>query len=236
MSEARWHERLSTLEEERKFKKLLVLHSLTRHWTESFSTKDDESSFRIERMPRLTLKQNLWLLEKTRLDEILTELDSLVAEQNVSEFLAELYETIWIIQISTLENAFAETKDEGLLLNLLKNSSWNHGKKTAEAEWLNLKVENLNSAYQAFLETHADGPSGFLLGRSAHSELNFYWVKSPNQNPAIRDSERIETFCLLHQEWLSGFFYGICRKIQTRSEKSMIENRNFIDFTLLWTY
>lgn len=231
-----WHERISTLEEERQFKKLIALHSLTHTWVELVSKPNEDSALRVERMPRLTLKQNLWLLEKARLDEVLTELDSLVNEQKVSEFLKELSETIWLIQISTLENAFSESKDPSLLMNLLKNAAWNHGKKAADAEWAKLDARDLGQAYHAFLESHMESVEGFLLGRAAETELNFYWVKSPLQNPNLSDLPQIETLCALHQEWIHGFFYGLSRKIQVKSEITAIDDRNWIHFTLLLTY
>jgi hypothetical protein len=237
MSLTPWHERRSTLEEERQFKKLITLHSLTHQWTQAMSGGNEEASvLRIERMPKITLRQNLWLLEKARLDEVLTELNTLVGEQKVSDFIAELYETIWLIQSSTLENAFSETKDPSLLMNLLKNAAWTHGKKTAEQEWSKLESPDLHSAYHAFLETHVDSEKGFLLGRSSEHELGFYWIRSPYQNAALNTSPQIETLCSLHQEWIQGFFYGLSRKIKVSSTPATIDGNQWIDFTLLLTY
>jgi hypothetical protein len=231
-----WHERRSTLEEDRQFKKLITLHSLTHQWTQALNGPNEEVSLRIERMPKITLRQNLWLLEKARLDEVLTELNTLVGEQKVSDFLLELYETIWLIQISTLENAFSETKDPALLMNLLKNASWTHGKKTAESEWSKMKSPDLLESFHAFKETQVDGERGFLLGRSSNSELGFYWVKSPYQNPALNTSEQVDVLSALHQEWIHGFFYGLSRKIRVTSAPVTVDGNQWIDFTLLSAY
>jgi hypothetical protein len=231
-----WHERIPLFEEEARFKKLLSLHSLTHRWTDAIAHTSDDSGLRIERMPSIKLKQNLWLLEKTRLDEVLTAFETLVSDQSIPEFLTELNETIWLIQISALENAFSESKDPSLLLNLLKNVSWDSGKKNAESTWVNLKITDLNAAYQAFLETHVDASSGFLRSHVSDHELTFHWVKSPLQNATLLESPQIDKFCALHQEWIHGFFYGLSRNIQVRSEPSERDPYQWIDFTLLWTY
>jgi hypothetical protein len=230
-----WHERSATLEEERQFKKLIMLHDLTHQWVQAISGPRDSGSLKIERMPKITLRQNLWLLEKARLDEVLTELNILVGEQKVGDFLSELYETIWLIQLSTLENAFTETKDPSVLTNLLKNAAWSHGKKIAETEWTNLSTTSLEPAYQAFLETHIDGFPGFLLGRASLTQLDFYWVKSPYRNSALNTSPQIEMLAGLHSEWIRGFFYGLSRKIQVTSHPIMNEETTWINFTLLLT-
>ncbi len=231
-----WHERHATLEEERQFKKLITLHDLTHLWVQAISGPSDTAALKIERMPKITLRQNLWLLEKARLDELLTELNTLVGEQKVGDFLTELYETIWLIQLSTLENAFTETKDPSVLTNLLKNAAWSHGKKIAETEWANLNATNLNQAYDAFLETHIDGLSGFLLGRASPTELDFYWVKSPYRNAALNTSPQIEMLASLHSECIRGFFYGLSRKMQVSSRLITSEETPWINFTLLLIY
>ena len=231
-----WNERRSTLEEERRFKKLIALHSLTHLWTQAISGPSEGGTLRIERMPKITLRQNLWLLEKARLDEVLTELNTLVGDQQLSDFLSELYETIWLIQCSTLENAFSETNDPALLTNLLKNAAWSHGKKTAETEWANMKSPNLMEAYHAFLETHIDSDRGFLLGRASENELNFYWIRSPSQNPSLNTSPQIEELSTLHRECIHGFFYGLSRSIRISSRNAKVEGKQWIEFTLLLAY
>ncbi|MBC7396630.1 MAG: hypothetical protein H7333_04230 [Bdellovibrionales bacterium] len=228
-----WHERDSTIEEEHRFKRLLSLHALTQCWTQVL---DNTDSNLIERMPKITLNQNLWLLEKARVDEITLELSALVGSQNIQEFLKELEETIWLIQISTLENAFSQTSDPALLKNLLKNASWSQGKKTAEQDWPNLPFTTLTDAYQAFTESHVNGKSGFLLGSAANQELGFYWKKSPIQNPSLNRSAQLEMLCELHSEWVHGFFYGLSRVIRCISQTVKAESDSWIEFTLLLTY
>ena len=231
-----WNERRSTHEEERQFNNLVSLHSLTHQWTQAILGPKEEAAIRIERMPKITLRQNLWLLEKIRLDESLTELNTLVGDQKISEFLTELCETIWLIQISTLENAFTETKDASLLMNLLKNSSFTHGKKMSEHLWSNLQTPHLNASYRAFTSTHVDGEKSFLLNRFTGDELSFYWILSPHQNLALNTSPQIDALCSLHREFIQGFFYGLSRKIRVSSKSLTINGNHWIEFNLLWTY
>lgn len=228
-----WHERDSTIEEEHRFRQLMALHALTQSWTQVL---DNTDSNLIERMPKITLNQNLWLLEKTRVDEIALELASLVGAQNIQEFLKDLEETIWLIQVSTLENAFSQSTDPALLKNLLKNASWSQGKKAAETEWPNLPFTTLNDAYQAFIGSHVNGKSGFLLGSAANQELSFYWKKSPRQNPSLNRSVQLEMLCELHSEWIHGFFYGLSRVIRCISQTVKAEQDAWLEFTLLLTY
>ena len=107
-----WNERRSTLEQERRFKRLISLHSLSDSWIQTLSPKES-ASHHLERMAKVTLNPNLWQFEKNRLDHLPLNLEELVGAQEIDAFLTELESTIWIIQASTLENAETEAASRG---------------------------------------------------------------------------------------------------------------------------
>ena len=227
-----WNHREPTIDQNRKFDRLLFLHQLTGAWTKAL-THLESPSFSIERMPKITLQQNLWLLEKMRLDEISLDLRTLVAAEDIDTFLHELAETIWIIQLSTLENALNQTTDIPLLINIFKTTSWAQGKAVAELEWKSANLTELKQGYQALVETHSDSPSSFLLGQSNSNSLSFFWRNSPYQNEVLNRSSRLEKLTEMHEEWILGFFYGLSRNFHCTSR--MVKNHldsNWVEFSL----
>ena len=230
-----WHERTSKVEEERRFKQLLTLHGLTDAWIDAI-TPGNEKSHHLERLPKITLNQNLWFLEKMRLDELQLELSQLVGAQTIPEFLHDFSVTLWTIQLSHLENALSQTEDRIGLINLLQKTSWNYGKKCCEQLWDLTRFEKLKDAYQAFLQSHFYEPKAFLLEREANRELSFLWTHSPLQDTNLKESKEIKTLCRLHEEWMRGFFYGLSRSIRFEARETEVLNRSFFEFTLLSTY
>ncbi len=227
-----WNERHPTLEQSRKFKRLLVLHQLTGAWTQALSTLE-ASSFSMERMPKITLQQNLWLLEKSRVDELSVDLQSLIASEDISTYLEELAETIWLIQLSTLENALSQSSDTSLLVNIFKTTSWSQGKKAAETDWPHAKISNLIDAYSALLETHSDESSSFLIGQSTAHALSFYWSKSPYLRSTLNHSVQVETLVQMHEEWIHGFFYGLSRNFQCTSHPTLVDGKTWVEFKVV---
>ncbi|NDG85786.1 MAG: hypothetical protein EBX52_12220, partial [Proteobacteria bacterium] len=72
-----WHERKPALEQERRFKRLIHLHSITDAWITRVSNRT-EPAHRMERVSRVSLNPNLWLFEKSRIDQLPLELGNLV--------------------------------------------------------------------------------------------------------------------------------------------------------------
>ncbi|NBO19855.1 MAG: hypothetical protein EBV03_11675 [Proteobacteria bacterium] len=62
-----WSERKSSIEQERLFKRLIALHTLTDAWIQTLSPKE-APSHHLDRMAKVTLNPNLWQFEKNRLD------------------------------------------------------------------------------------------------------------------------------------------------------------------------
>ncbi len=230
-----WHERSSKIEEERQFKRLLTLHGLTDAWIHAI-TPGNEKSHQLERLPKVALSQNLWFLEKMRLDELPHELHELVGAQSVPDFLKEFSMTLWTIQLSHLENALASTEDRVGLINLLQKTSWNYGKKCCEQLWDITRFDRPDAAYKAFLQSHFYGDNAFLLERDSSQELSFLWIHSPLQDLSLRDSPEVKTLCRLHEEWIRGFFYGLSRSIRFEAKETTTLDRTFFEFTLLSTY
>lgn len=230
-----WHERNSKLEEERRFKQLLSLHGMTDAWIYAI-TPGDEKSHHLERLPKITLNQNLWFLEKMRLDEMPLALHELVGSQSIPDFLRDFSSTLWIIQLSHLENAIAQTEDREGLINLLQKTSWNYGKKCCEQLWDLTRFDTLKAAFQAFLQSHFYETNSFLLEREANHELSFLWIHSPLQHTDLKESPEIKTLCNLHEEWMRGFFYGLSRSIRFQSRVTKLLDRTYLEFTLLLTY
>ncbi len=226
-----WHERRSTLEQERRFKRLIALHTLCDSWIRAISPKETPSHH-LDRMAKVTLNPNLWQFEKNRLDHLPLHLEELVGAQEVDAFLDELESTIWIIQFSTLENAETDQANRRELQNILEQESWNHGKLHAETIWGTRGNFNLREGVEAFLKTHCYGNQGFLKERDSSREISLIWKRSPLQNPSISNSPVAELLCTLHENWIRGFFYGASRNTRVECGRTLIHGESFPHFTL----
>jgi hypothetical protein len=226
-----WNERKSTMEQERRFKRLTSLHSLSDSWIQTLSPKE-AASYRLERMAKVTLNPNLWQFEKNRLDQLPLNLEELVGAQDIDSFLAELESTIWIIQASTLENAETDATNRGELKNILEQASWNHGKLHAESIWGNPGNFNLREGVEAFMKTHVYSGAGFLIERNSPREITLLWKQSPRQNPSLRNSPALDLLCDLHEHWIRGFFYGASRNTAVSIAPTRLGEEVFPRFTL----
>jgi len=226
-----WSERKSTLEQERKFKRLITLHTLTDAWIQTLTPKAP-ASHRIERMARVTLNPNLWQFEKARLDHLPLHLEELVGAQEIDTFLNELKETIWIIQASTLESAETGASDSAELKNVLEQASWGHGKLHAESIWGPRGNFSLEEGFQAFMETHVYGTGIFLPERISSREITLIWRHSPLHDPALKNSSSVHLLCALHQHWIKGFLYGVSRDTKVESGITDLNGERYPHFTL----
>ncbi len=226
-----WNERRSTLEQERRFKRLIALHSLSDSWIRTLSPKES-ASHHLERMAKVTLNPNLWQFEKNRLDQLPLNLEELVGAQEIDGFLNELESTIWVIQTSTLENAETEASNQGEMKNILEQASWNHGKLHAESIWSERGNFNLREGVEAFLKTHVYGQGSFLKERDSVREITLIWKHSPRQNPTLQNSSALELLCALHEHWIRGFFYGASRNTSVRCGTTRILEESYPYFTL----
>lgn len=235
MEASPWHTRESKLEEENTFQKLLSLHGLTDAWLQSVHPAE-QKSHQIDRLSQFSFSPNLWMLEKNRIDGLPLVLHELVGAQSVADFLIEFSSTIWTIQLSYLESILSQTSDPVGLTNLLQKSSWAHGKKCAEKIWDGSKEFTLKNAYTAFIQFHWYQKNAFLLSRESSSELSFLWIHSPLQDSSLQFSSATKTLCLLHEEWMRGYFYGISRQIRLSSKLVTLQKKTFYEFSLLLTY
>jgi len=230
-----WSERKSSIEQERLFKRLIALHTLTDAWIQTLSPKE-APSHHLDRMAKVTLNPNLWQFEKNRLDHLPLNLEELVGAQEIDTFLSELSETIWIIQSSTLENAESSDPDQVELRNVLEQASWAHGKAYAESIWGPSGDFLLKEGVEAFLETHIYSKDAFLIERSSPREISVVWRKSPMQNPSLRNSKALGLLCRLHEHWIGGFFYGVSRKSRIETGTTQIRGEVIPRFSLLAAY
>lgn len=208
-----WHQRLPTFDEERRYSRLTAIHQLTQRWMKEITT-EESATYRLERAARPELTQNLWLLEKIKLDVLPPELRDLVDASAVSEFLDELEELIWIVQSSTLENMLSHATDRVSLINVLEKASWQTGKAFAETKWPHFKVEDIRSYFDAIEPSPVGGHLSFVLERITDQECSFYWMRSPLQHTSISRSPEVMPHCQLYHEWIRGFFYGLSRNIR----------------------
>jgi hypothetical protein len=208
-----WHIRQPSFEEERRYFRLIALHQLTERWMREISRKD-ELGFQIERTSRPVLKQNLWLLEKIKLDELPPSLYDMVDAPTVGEFLDDLEELIWIVQSSTLENMLTHAHDRISLMNVLEKSSWQTGRQYAESKWSPFQANHIRSYFDAIATSPLGGQQAFVLERLTDQECSFYWMKSPHDRPAVSRSPEIVAHCQLYHEWIRGFFYGLSRSLR----------------------
>ncbi len=229
-----WHERKASLEEERRFRRLIALHSLTDAWTGSILSKT-EPAHRMERMTRVTLNQNLWQFEKARIDELPLNLEDLVGSQRIGDFLEELEETVWIIQGSTAENVISRTENPAETANVLQQASWNHGRSFMDAIWGGSGDLPLRDASRAFLESQLYGERAFLPERESDREVALIWKKSPLRNPALQSSEGIGLLLDLHEHFIRGCFYSLSRAVRMSAAKTELAGTACVRFSLLWS-
>jgi hypothetical protein len=160
------------------------------------------------------LNQNLWLLEKIKLDELPPSLGDMVDAPQVSEFLNELEELVWIVQSSNLENMLSNATDRISLINVLEKASWQTGKAYAEAKWTNFQSSGLRSYFDAIEPSPVGGSQAFILERNTEVECSFYWMRSPLERPSLSRGPEVMVHCQLYHEWIRGFFYGLSRNLR----------------------
>jgi|GEM_PF-2309339 len=238
-----WNQRQPIFEEERRYFNLIDLHKLTQAWLHELNPADADTAHRLERVIRPELAQNLWLLEKIKLDQLPPELSRMVDAQSVGEFLNELEETVQIVQITTLENALDHTTDAVGLMNLLEKVSWKHGKSIAERRWpdfsgsADLSGHEPKKYFQALTDSPLWTPSAkhelpFLLERSTPSRCSFYWLQSPHAKPSLSISPRVMELCQLSHELIRGFFYGLSRSLKVDIVPTLLHERKVYHLTL----
>jgi len=227
-----WHLREPSIEQEHRFQRSIVLHSLTDAWMRELNGRSDRP-FQIERMTRVTLNPNLWLFEKSRLDDLRMDLGNLVGSQSIDEFLDELETTIQVIQISTLETAMQGPAHSQELKSVLQKASWNHGKVRAELMWKGGGMEEATTAYHAFLEGCPFPPRTFIAERSSKQEFTFLWTQPPGRIRMLQDSPCVALMESLFEEWIRGYFYTLSRTLRLETRMLELASGRAIRFTLL---
>lgn len=230
--EGGWNERPSSFEQERRFRRLTTLHTLTDAWIQAISP-EEQASYRMVRMERMTLNQNLWLFEKARLDSLPLRLDQLVGAMEVDEFLDELKDTIWIIQASTIENALSQGSDPEEIASVLQQSSWKHGRDHAESIWGKDGQMSRDSAFEALMESHFYDPRAFWLERKSDHEISFIWRKSPYQLGILKTSSVLPLLGSIHEHWIKGFIYGVSRPTRVIAGETRLQDSAHPHFILL---
>ncbi len=229
-----WNERNPAFEQERRFRRLIALHSLTDAWVLRVSNRK-EPAHHLERVSRVNLNPSLWLFEKSRIDELPLELRELVGAQSVDGFLDELREFIWIIQASTLETIVSASSERADLLNVLQQTSWNFGKTLAESIWGTPGDFGVQEATRAFLQSNPYDDRAFLPVRISGRESILIWKRSPLQDRAVKDSPAISELCDLHEHAIRGFFYALCRTGTLEPRRTRLGEAVHPEFTLLST-
>jgi hypothetical protein len=227
-----WNERPSSFEQERRFRRLTALHTLTDAWIHAISP-EEQSSYRLARMERMTLNQNLWLYEKTRLDALPLRLDQLVGAMTLDEFLDELKDTIWIIQAATIENVLSQGSDPAEIASVLQQSSWKHGRDHAESIWGTDGRMSRDSAFEALMESHIYDPHAFWLERKSEHEISFIWKKSPHQLGILKTSSGLPLLGATHEHWIKGFIYGVSRQTRVIAGETRLLDSAHPHFILL---
>jgi hypothetical protein len=216
-----WNERIPTLEEERRYQKLIQLHGLTHSWMKEMG---EPASYRLERASKPELSQTLWLLEKIKLDELPPQLSDLVDGATVSQFLDELQETILIVQLTTLENVLENSPEKTSVLNLLERVSWSYSKTLAESTWSDSKIltpEQTFSALKAHPLAEKPAPAFLLESWNAH-ELSFHWLNSPLGKDSLKRSPFVKELCQIQLESLRGYVYGVNRTLAMTVEEARV--------------
>ena len=217
-----WIARQPNFEEERRYLNLIELHRLTQVWLNELNPADAAANtHRLDRVIRPEFSQNLWLLEKLKLDQLPPELAKMVDAQSVTDFLSELEETILIVQITTLENAMQNTADHISLMNLMEKISWKHGKLLAEKRWPQFMAATEAQAPIHYFQALKDSPlwttqatPPFLLERNTATLCSFYWLQSPLAKASLKISPRVLELSRLYHEMIRGFFYGLSRGLK----------------------
>jgi hypothetical protein len=236
-----WNLRNPSFEEERRYFNLIDLHKLTQAWLHEINPADAaNTTHRLERVIRPELAQNLWLLEKVKLDQLPPELSKMIDSQSVTEFLNELEETIFIVQSTTLENTLDHTTDHIGMMNLLEKVSWKYGRALAERRWPQFN-ETHSDEPQKFFQTLMDSPLWtqkhpgdlpFLLERVTSELCSFYWLHSPHATPSLRISARVMELCQLYHEMIRGFFYGLSRSLKVEIIPTLLNGQKVYHITL----
>jgi hypothetical protein len=227
-----WNERPSTFEQERRFRRLTALHTLTDAWIHEIHP-EEESSYRIARMERVTLNQNLWMYEKSRLDELPLRLEQLVGAMGIDEFLDELRDTIWIIQASTMENALSQGADPAEISTVMQQASWKHGRDYSESIWGTEGRMSRESAFEALIQSNFYEPQAFWLERKSNQEISFLWRKSPYQIGILRTSAVLPHLSSAHEHWIKGFIYGVSRQTRVIAGETRLQESTHPHFILL---
>lgn len=230
--EQAWNERPSSFEQERLFRRLTALHTLTDAWIHAISP-EEAPTYQIARMERVTLNQNLWLFEKARLDSLPLRLEELVGAMGIDDFLNELKDTIWIIQASTIENALSQGSDPAEITTVLQQASWRHGRHYAESIWGPDGRMSRESAFEALMESHVYDPQSFWLERKSEQEISFIWKKSPQHLGILKTSSALSLLGSTHEHWIRGFVYGVSRQTRVIAGETILTGTPHPHFTLL---
>jgi len=231
--EPTWNRRSPRYEEEQAYQSLIEIHHITQLWLKAIEPNPNATAYRLERFVPPNLVQNLWLLQKLKLDELPPELESVVDANSVREFIEEMEETIWIVQSSVLENALQNTTDPIGLTNLLEQVTWEQGKKVAETRWPNFQSKD-------FFEALQDSPlwdkNAFLVERKTDSQVSFYWMKSPIAKASLKATPNVLILCQLYHQWIRGFFFGLSKSIQIEITPASLGGKKVWQINLLSSY
>ncbi len=239
-----WDRRDPKLEDDRRYQHILEIHHLTQIWLNEIApeAKVSAGSPRLHRLERFippNLVQNLWLLEKLKLDKLLPDLSTMVDATSVSEFLDELEEMIWIVQLSVLNNALEHTTDAASLINSLEQITWQEGKIQAEAKW-NINQTRAELSISDIAKTLADSAiqkkDAFLFEQQNSHHCSFYWLTSPLSISSLNHHPSVLTLCQLYHQYMRGFFYGIEKSIKVDVTPSTLGQKRVWRITLLSTY
>jgi hypothetical protein len=236
-----WNTRNPKLEDERRYQRLVEIHQLTQTWLTELEPKTSATAEKSHRLERFV--QNLWLLEKVRLDQLPPQLDSVIDATTVPEFLGHLEEDIWLVQMAVLDNALKNTSDPAGLINLLEQTSWQYGKTIAEKYWpafeenqKKLNEWNAASFFKALNASPLSGVNHFLAERQTQNEFSFFWIKSPLAKPSLNLNSNVLVLCQLYHQFLRGFFYGLARSVVVEVTPTSLGSQKTWRINLLLSY
>ncbi len=220
-----WNQRSPKLQEIRRYENIIHHHTLTQAWLVALDPETKNEPFRLKRFVPPELSQSLWLLEKIRLDRLAPQLESLINETTVSEFLDELEETVWIVQMALLENIFQSSavENRNALFNQLEQVTWHHGKSISENQWPDFESRIGNSSKNSLPEKvylalkkspFSRNSNGFMLERLTPDEVSFYWIASPLSRFSLKHSSELLTLCYLHHHGMKGYLYGLIKTLK----------------------
>lgn len=204
-----WNERIPKIEEERHYQFLTQLHQLTQMWMNDLM--EEPEPYHIKRFVPPQFEQNIWILEKLKLDTLPPDLATLIGGDQVSAFLEELENTLWTVQEAVLSAALRTGSAEEVF-NRLEQSTWNYGKTLAHQAWgtsRRLDATHVESFWPNPFSFHTP----FMeLATQNHSpertSLQFLWFDHPRSRAIINRSPLIESLTQLHQQGFSGWVYG----------------------------